>query len=155
MHVERLLDVNTPENVQLALITLLQRSDIQSVESQLLPLFEAESPELRAGMAELIPKLSNDSQRQAISVLTKDTDWLVRSQMMRVVARHLGQDHPRTLIDGLEDEHPDVRLHSIKGLGWNDVSVPFSNSHHIWKTRTLEYAYTLFELLSDSILARH
>ena len=151
LHVERLLDSNTPEGTQLALITLLQQSDVTLVESRLLPLFEAESPELRAGMAELIPKLSNNSQEQAISVLTKDTDWLVRSQVMRVVARHLGQEHPNTLIDGLEDEHPEVRLHSVKGLGWNDVVIPIQQlSPHLEDTdsrvrlhalRTIERLY--------------
>ena len=59
----------------------------------------------------------------SISILTEDSDWLVRSQMMRVIARHLGQTHPETLISGLTDDHPEVRLHAVKGLGWNDVNI--------------------------------
>ena len=126
LHVERLLDSNTPEGIQLALITLLQQSDVSLVESRLLPLFEAESAELRAGMAELLPKLTIDSQTWAISLLADDVDWLVRSQLMRVIARHLGKSHAETLIDGLTDAHSEVRLHAIKGLGWNDVTVPLA-----------------------------
>ena len=124
LHVERLLDPNTPENIQLALITLLQQSDIESIEDRLLPLFESKSAELRAGMTELLPKLTLNSQRSVISVLIEDDDWLVRAQLMRVVARHLGTTHPEALVDGLVDEHSDVRLHAIKGLGWNDVTIP-------------------------------
>ena len=124
LHVVRLLDPNTPESIQLALITLLQQSDIESIEGRLLPLFESESAELRAGMTELLPKLTLNSQRLVISVLAGDDDWLVRAQLMRVVARHLGTTHPKALVDGLVDEHSDVRLHAIKGIGWNDVIIP-------------------------------
>ena len=124
LHVERLLDPNTPESTQLALITLLQQSDLESIEDRLHPLFESDSAELRAGMAEILPKLTIDSQTWAISVLDDDVDWLVRSQLMRIIARHLGKSHSETLIGGLTDEHSEVRLHAIKGLGWNDVAVP-------------------------------
>lgn len=130
LHIERLLDSNTPEPVQLALITLVQQSDIasdiDSIESRLLPLFEAESPELRAAMTELLPQLTVATQRLVISALIQDKDWLVRAQTMRIVARHLGRTHSETLIYGLMDEHSEVRQHAVKGLGWNDVVVPLT-----------------------------
>ena len=165
LHVERLLDPNTSEAVQLALITLLQQSNIESVESRLLPLFEAESPELRAGMTELLPSLTVEAQKMSISVLTEDSDWLVRSQLMRVVARHLGQTHPETLISGLTDDHPEVRLHAVKGLGWNDVGIPLQELSpllqdsdarvRLYSLRTIDRLYpgTVLKLgLLDTIL---
>ena len=126
VHVARLTDSNTPENVQLALITVLQQSNIQAVEDSLLPLFQADSPELRAGMTELLPKLKPDTQQDILIQLLQDTDWLVRSQTIRVVARHLGTVHPDVLVKGMEDSHPEVRIHAVKGLGWNNVSVPIT-----------------------------
>ena len=124
LHVVRLLDSSTPENVQLALITVLQQSDIQSVEETLLPLFKAESPELRAGMTELLPKLTYNTQTIALSKLVTDSDWLVRAQAVRVVARHLGNSHPDVLRKGMLDVHPEVRIHAVKGIGWNDIHIP-------------------------------
>lgn len=133
LHVVRLLDPNTPENVQMALITLLQPSDIESVEGMLLPLFQSESPELRASMTELLPKVTLDSQTMVIPILLSDDDWLVRAQTVRVVARHLGTYHPEVLIDGLLDAHPEVRLHAVKGLGWNDIQVPLDQLSRLLK----------------------
>lgn len=123
LHVIRLLDPSTSENVQLALITILQQSDITAVENKLLPLFQADSPELRVGMAELLPNLTPDGQTQVLPILLTDVDWLVRAQTVRVVARHLGNSHPEILKKGITDTHAAVRLHAVKGLGWNDVHV--------------------------------
>ena len=123
LHVARLLDPNTPENVQLALITVLQQSNIEAVENTLLPLFQVDSPELRAGMTELLPKFTLEAQQMVLPGLLTDSDWLVRAQTVRVVARHLGAAHPDVLKMGMLDTHAEVRLHAVKGLGWNDVRV--------------------------------
>ena len=124
LHIARLTDPSTPENVQLALITVLQQSDLKAVEDKLQPLFQADSAELRAGMTELLPKLTYDAQQVILPALLTDGDWLVRSQTVRVVARHLGTSHPDVLQKGMLDVHPEVRVHAVKGLGWNDIHVP-------------------------------
>lgn len=128
LHVERLTDPVTTEAVQIALITLLQqsRTDLSPYMRTLHPLFTEGSAELRAGMTELLPSIQTDLQTDLIDALMRDEDWLVRSQTLRVVARHLGTTQSAFLHKGLTDTHPDVRLHAVKGLGWNDIPVPLS-----------------------------
>jgi len=128
LHVERLADPVTDEAVQMALITLLQqtRADLSPYMTTVHPLFTDSSAELRAGMAELLPAFQTEFQTELIAMLMKDDDWLVRSQTLRVVARHLGTIQSVFLIDGLTDPHADVRLHAVKGLGWNEIVLPLS-----------------------------
>lgn len=128
LHIERLIDPMTDETIQLALITLLQqtRGDLSPYMLKLHLLFTDSSAELRAGMAELIPAFRTELQTELLATLMKDEDWLVRSQTLRVVARHLGTIQSEFLIDGLTDPHADVRLHAVKGLGWNEIVVPLS-----------------------------
>ena len=128
LHIERLTDPMTDEAVQLALITLLRqtRADLSPYVTTISPLFTDRSAELRAGMAELLPAFQRALQTELIATLMQDEDWLVRSQTLRVVARHLGTTQSEFLIDGLVDTDADVRLHAIKGLGWNEIVVPLS-----------------------------
>ncbi len=124
IHVARLLDSDTEEPVQKALISLLQIHDLTQVEMFLLPLFESDTIETRAAMIELIPKLSLDMQTNVLKQLTEDDSAIIRAQSLRVVARHLGANHPEFLLSGLGDIDPIVRAHAVKGLGWNDIATP-------------------------------
>ncbi len=121
VHAARLLNTDTPVPVQLALISLLQPHDLTEVGASLLPLFESNVVEVRATMVELLPSLPLDTQTQALRQLTEDESSMVRAQSLRVVARHLGTEHSDFLLSGLNDEAVDVRVHAVKGLGWNDV----------------------------------
>ena len=124
IHIERLTTEDTPEHIQLALISLLSQHSLNSFGSELLPLYEHTSPELRAAMVDLLPKLDIEVQSTAIELLHTDNDWLVREQTMRLVSRHLGNTYSSLLQDGLNDPSPEVRIQAVKGLGWNDIATP-------------------------------
>jgi len=124
IHVERLLTEDTPEHVQLALISLLSQQPLHSFGVVLLPLYTHSSDELRAAMVDLIPKLNSVDQATAIEQLRTDSDWFVREQTLRMISRHLGSSYSSVLQDGLDDAAPEVRLQAVKGLGWNDITTP-------------------------------
>ena len=77
-------------------------------------------------MTELLPKMTLECTNDSPFPVLNDSDWLVRAQTVRVVARHLGTSHPDVLQKGMMDVHPEVRIHAVKGLGWNDVQVPLT-----------------------------
>lgn len=124
LHVQRLVAEETPEHVQLALITLISQQSLLSFGSELLPVYSHPSAELRAAMVDLIPQLELEEQTIAIERLRTDSDWLVREQTMRMIARHLGPSYSSVLHDGLDDTSPEVRIQAVKGLGWNNIETP-------------------------------
>ena len=126
LHIERLVTEDTPEHVQLALISLLSQQSLSSFGSDLLPLYAHPSPELRAAMVDLLPRFDVQVQATAIEQLRMDSDWLVREQTMRVISRHLGSasTYSSVLQDGLSDTSTEVRIQAVKGLGWNDIGTP-------------------------------
>jgi hypothetical protein len=127
LHILRLQDSSTPEATQLALINVLSKSELTSVERELIPLYSSDSAELRAAMTELLPNLSIEVQKELISALMIDADWLVRSETVRAIARHLGSNHTEVLIMALQDPEPEIRFHAVKGLGWNNIIVPIES----------------------------
>ena len=124
VHVYRLLQVDTEPHVQRALMAILQHNDLSAFETDLLSFTDHPDATLRADFVELIPQFSVLGQSTTLNALSMDESVLVRESVQRVVARHLGKEHPQILLNGLLDPQEIVRIQAVKGLGWNGI--PFS-----------------------------